>query len=67
MNERKMLLLQVVQSDVMLEFVSREVEKLVVDMRNHVKNGQHMDAYADEKLIQYLENLLSRLKTFASK
>ena len=62
-----MLLLQVVQSDVMLEFVSREVEKLVVDMRNHVKNGQHMDAYADEKLIQYLENLLSRLKTFASK
>ena len=66
-NERKLLVLQISQSPEMVEFVEKEVEKLVTDMRNHVKNGQHMEAYADEKLIQYLENLPSRIKAFVSK
>jgi len=66
-NERKILVLQIAQSPEMMEFVVKEIEKLVTDMRNHVKNGQQVEAYADEKLIRYLENLQSRITAFVSK
>ena len=66
-NERKMLLLQITQSPEMVEFAQEEVKRLTTDLRNHVRAEKLIDAYADEKLIQYLENLPSRIKAFLSK
>lgn len=66
-NERKILLLQIAQSPEFERFVEEQCARIMVDLRNHVRNMQTVEAFGDEKLIQYIGALPSTLRTFASK
>ena len=66
-DARRIVILQMSQSEEMGEFVEKEKARLIVDLRNAVRAGKNVDAAAVEHVISYLEQLPGRLKAFASK
>lgn len=66
-DARRIVILQMSQSEEMGEFVEKEKARLIVDLRNAVRAGKNVDAAAIEYVMLYVEQLPGRLKAFASK